>query len=154
MRPARLALIAALVLGLTTTGCLSTGLGTPTPTPLPSGSVDFPDGPKEQPDRPVILNQSSVREYVNSYEYRLAYNRLWINQYTEVTLDCQVESVTEQPWGFEAVVTCTGHSNTDVPEDATVTRGPHYDWFTQSFLYRVSEGATHRTQVENRETSN
>ena len=90
---------------------------------------------------------------MKTFEYRLAYNRLWINEYTEVTLDCQVASVSERPWGYEAVVSCTGHSNTNVPEDATVTRGPHYDWFTQEFLYRVSEETTHRSQLENRETT-
>lgn len=76
----------------------------------------------------------------------------WINEYTEVTLDCRVDSVTEQPWGCEAVVTCTGHSSTSVPENATARPGPHYDRFTQSFRYRVSSSATHRTRVESHET--
>jgi hypothetical protein len=92
-----------------------------------------------------------VREYVRAHEYRYAYNSLWINEYTEVTLDCRVDDVTRRSWGYEAVVTCTGYSNTDVPEDATATPGPHADWFTQSFRYRVSEGATERVRVETRD---
>jgi len=128
---------------------------TPTATPLPPGSVDFPDGPKKPPARPDLLNASSVREYVRTVEYRVAYNSLWINEYTEVTLACRVDTVSEQPWGYEAVVTCTGYSNTNIPENvtgnATATPGPHADWFTQSFRHRVSETATHRQRVDARD---
>jgi hypothetical protein len=141
----------ALALALATAGCVGTGTATPTATPLPPGSVDFPDGPKEPPERPAALNRSSVREYVETFEYRVAYNSLWINEYTEVTLACRVDDVSERPWGYEAVVTCTGHSDTDVPANATATPGPHGDWFTQSFRYRVGENATHRHQVDPRE---
>ena len=148
----RPALVAVLVVALTTAGCVSTGLGTPTATPLPSGSVDFPDGPKEPPERPPTLNRSSVRDYVRTYEYRFAYNSLWVNQYSHVSLDCETESVTAKPWGYEAIVTCSGHSDTDVPSDVTATPVPHYDWFTQSFRYRVSESTVHRTEVEPRGT--
>lgn len=139
-----------LALALTTAGCTGPEMGTSTPTPLPQGSVDVPDGPKEAPERPAELNESSVREYVETFEYRIAYNSLWVNEYTNVTLACRVDSVSEQSWGYEAVVTCTGHSNTDVPENATETPGPHADWFTQTFRYRVSEDATHRDQLEPR----
>jgi hypothetical protein len=147
----RVPVVALLVLALTTAGCVGTPAGTPTATPLPAGSVELPDGPKEAPERPATLNRSTVREYVGAYEYRFAYNSLRINEYTDVTLDCRVDSVTERPWGYEAVVTCTGHSYTNVPANATATPGPHADWFTQSFRYRVSERATHRQQVEPRE---
>jgi hypothetical protein len=148
-----------LVLALASAGCVGTGTTPTTPTetttstatPLPQGSVDVPDGPKERPERPSVLNESAVREYVGTFEYRIAYNSLWTSEYTEVTLACRVDGVSEQPWGYEAVVTCTGHSDTDVPENATVTPGPHGDWFTQSYRYRVGENATHRQQVESRE---
>ena len=102
---------------------------TATTTSSPSGDVDFPDGPKERP----------------------AYNSLWMNEYTDVTLDCRVDDVTRRDWGYEAVVTCTGYSNTRPPENSTNTVGPHADWFTQSFRYRVSEEATERVRVENRD---
>lgn len=114
---------------------------TPTPSP-PSGSIDFPEGPKERPERPPTLNESSVRGYVGNYEYRIAYNSLWLNESSTVTLACRVDSVTERPWGYAAVVTCTGSSETD---------GLNGDWFTQSYRYRVSETALDRTQIEPRD---
>ena len=173
MRQPRTAAVLLIVLALSTAGCIGPQTGsstatpqtetptatpqtaTPTATPLPSGSVDFPDGPKELPARPEVLNASSVGEYVRTVEYRVAYNSLWINEYTDVTLACRVDTVSEQPWGYEAVVTCTGYSNTNVPENVTengtATPGPHADWFTQSFRYRVSETATHRQRVDARD---
>ncbi|AZH25466.1 hypothetical protein [Haloplanus aerogenes] len=162
----RLALPAILVLALVMAGCTGapadgstatatattdTPTATPPDTSPPSGDIDFPDGPKERPDRPSTLNESAVREYVRTYEYRYAYNSLWMNEYTDVTLDCRVDDVSRREWGYEAVVTCTGYSNTRAPENATVTAGPHADWFTQSFRYRVSEEATERVRVENRD---
>lgn len=151
MNRPRTAAVALLVLALAATGCVGTQVGTPTATPLPPGSVDFPDGPKEAPERPAALNLASVTEYVRAYEYRVAYNSLWTNEYTDVTLACRVDDVSEQRWGYEAVVTCTGHSYTNVPENATATPGPHADWFTRSFRYRISEDATHRHEVDPRE---
>lgn len=133
MNRPRTAAVVLLPLALTTAGCVGTEMGAPTSTPLPSGSVVFPDGPKEPPDRPAALNPSSVREYVKTFEYRVAYNSLWINKYTDVTFACRIDNVSEQAWGYEAIVTCTGHSDTNVPENATATPGPHADWFTQSF---------------------
>ena len=137
------------------TGCLGgqppEATDTPTGTPLPPGSVDFPDGPKDRPERPSPLTETAVREYVATHEYRYAYNSLWMNEHTDVTLDCRVDSVTDEPWGYEAVVTCTGYSNTNLPESPTGTPGVHADWFTQSFRYRVSETATHRERVEPRD---
>jgi hypothetical protein len=165
----RTAAVVLLALALATAGCVGTETGTPTAstetgtptastetststvTPLPQGSVDVPDGPKEPPERPAVLNESSVREYVRALEHRVAYNSLWIDEYTDVTLACRVDGVSERPGGYEVVVTCTGHSDTDVPENATATPGPHADWFTQSFRYRVGENATHRRQVESRD---
>ena len=164
MRP-RVILAALVSLALVTAGCAGTPTGEPTatltggsagsatttPTGPPTDTVDFPDGPKSPPARPSALDESSVRECVRTHEYRYAYNSLWFNEYTEVTLDCRVDGVTRRTWGYEAVVTCTGCSNTVVPENATATPGPHADWFTQSFRYRVSDGATERSRVENRD---
>lgn len=164
----RFGLLVLLALVLTTAGCAGvtpTRNGAPTTTatatggspsattatPLPPGDVDFPDGPKDPPERPPTLNASAVREYVRTYEHRYAYNSLWVNEHTDVTLDCRVDDVTERPWGYEAVVTCTGHSNTRVPANATATPGPHADWFTQSYRYLVSEDATHRRDADDRD---
>jgi hypothetical protein len=159
----QLGLALLLALALVTAGCAggSTGAGTGTATatdtatatpPAGSGTIDFPDGPKEPPARPSTLNESSVREYVRTYEYRYAYNSLWINEYTDVTLDCRVDDVTRREEGYEAVVTCTGYSNTRVPENATATPGPHADWFTQTYRYRVTEETTRRWRAaENRD---
>ncbi|WP_338738696.1 hypothetical protein [Haloplanus salilacus] len=160
MRP-RVTLPVLLGLALVTAGCVGTPTeeltttstdGSPgSATATPTGTVDFPDGPKDQPARPSAPDESSVREYVRTHEYRYAYNSLWINAYTDVTLDCRVDDVSRRSWGYEAVVTCTGYSNTDVPENATATPGPHADWFTQTYRYRVSDGATERIRIENRD---
>lgn len=136
---------------LVTAGCVGMPSIGETPTPLPPGSIEFPDGPKEPPERPADLTAESVRQYVVTFEYRYVYNQLWLNQYTEVTLECRVDDLTERSWGYEVVVTCTGHSNTRPPENATATPGPHYDYFTQSYRYRVSETATRRSEAENRD---
>jgi hypothetical protein len=144
----RSAVAALIALVLTTAGCIGTAPGSPTapesPTalPAPSGSIDFSEGPKDSPERPPTLNDSSVHEYVGSYEHRYAYNSLWVNENSTVTLACRVDTVTEQPWGYEGVVTCTGSSETD---------GLNGDWFTQSYRYRVSETALNRTQIEPRD---
>lgn len=158
MRP-RTALPTLLSIAILSTGCLGGLVGsptatpttTPTATPLPPGSIEFPDGPKELPDRPATLNASTVREYVYAYEYRYVHNSLWINEYTDVTLNCHVDTVTDEPWGHEAVVTCTGYSNTEPPENATATPGPHADWFTQTYRYLVSDEYTHRRDAERRD---
>lgn len=89
-----------------------------------------------------------MREYVRAFEYRYAYNSLWVNEYTEVTLECTVRSVNRTGYGYEAVVTCTGYSNTELPENATGTPAPHADWFTQTYRYRVDGNATLRDRVE------
>jgi hypothetical protein len=158
----RSAVAALFALVVVTAGCVGTDPGTqtggPDPTetsttasdpaatsttpPPPSGGVDFPEGPTEPPDRPAAFNAPSVREYVESYEYRIAYNSLWVNENTSVTLDCRVDDVTERTWGYEAVVTCTGSSETN---------GLNADWFTQTYRYRVSESTLDRTGIEPRE---
>ena len=120
-----------------------------TPTPLPGSPVDFPQGPKDRPAHPVTLNESSVREYARTFEYRLAYNQLWYDDGTEVSLDCDVDSVTEQSYGYEVVVTCSGYSDTQGTATSTATRTVlHADWGSQTVRYRVSENATGRVRVQ------
>jgi hypothetical protein len=155
-----------LVALLVTAGCLGGPLGAGSPTPtaspsptptatpvtdLPDGSVEFPDGPKERPDRPATLNESSVRAYVHAFEYRYAYNSLWVNERSEVSLDCGVDAVNETAYGYEALVTCSGYSE---PDDSytgngtdTPTSVPHGDWFTQTYRYRVDGDTTLRERV-------
>ncbi|MFB6157148.1 MAG: hypothetical protein ABEJ34_04840 [Haloferacaceae archaeon] len=153
--------LALLVVALAVAGCAGAAPAGDAPTadaatttaPPPSGSVDLPAGPKAPPERPPTLNASAVREYVRTYEYRYAYNSLWVNEHTEVTLDCRVDEVAERSWGYEAVVTCTGHSNTRVPEHSTATPGPHADWFTQSYRYLVSGNATDRRDAADRDAA-
>lgn len=124
----------------------ATGTSTvPTATPLPTGQVELPSGPYDRPERPPSLNRSAVREYVRTYEYRFAYNSLWRSERTDVNLECSVERVTERAWGYEVLVTCSGHSDTQPPE--TESPAVHADWFDQTFRYRVGENATHREYV-------
>lgn len=157
------------VLLLVTAGCLGgpfgpgapTPAGSPSPSPTPTAtpvadltgeSVEFPDGPKERPERPATLNASSVRAYVHTFEYRYAYNSLWVNERSEVTLECEVDAVNETAYGYEALVTCSGYSGPD--ESYTATNGtdtptpvPHADWFTQTYRYRVDGDTTLRERV-------
>lgn len=149
---------AILVLALLSAGCLGTP-ATPAPadatqtatppaepaTPLPAGQVRLPPGPYDRPERPATLDRAAVREYVRSYEYRFAYNSLWRSEHTDVNLDCNIQQVTEAAWGYEVLVMCSGHSDTDPP--GTVSPSIHADWFEQTFRYRVSENATHRAYV-------
>lgn len=152
----RVALSALLCIALLSAGCVGGPLGSASPTSTPPSGEPavLPDGPKEQPDRPEDLTRSSVRAYVHDFEYRYAYNSLWINKYTEVVLECRVDDLTERAWGYEAVVTCTGYSNTKVPDNATATPGPHADWFTQSYQYLVTAEATYRKDAETRDPVN
>jgi hypothetical protein len=124
---------------------------TATTTPPPTGTVEFRDGPKERPDRPATLNESSAREFVSEYQYRSVYNGLWQGKYTEMSLDCRIDNVTDRSWGYAVVVTCTGSSTTDPPADSTATEGPISDYFTQSYRYSVSADAMARESVENRD---
>ena len=124
---------------------------TTTTVPPPTGTVEFNDGPKERPDWPTVLNESSVREFVYEYQYRSVYNGLWQGEYTAMRLACRVDTVTERSWGYDVVVTCTGSSTTDPPAGSTATEGPISDYFTQSYRYSVSADALARESVENRD---
>ena len=152
MSPLHRTLPLVLLLVTLSAGCLGGPLGpgspTPSATPLPADeAVEFPDGPKERPDRPATLNTSSVDDYVYFFEYRYVYNSLWFGEHTSVHVECEVDSVNETGYGYEAVVTCSGYSNTDVPENSTTTPAPHADWFTQTYRYRVDSNTTLRERV-------
>ncbi|MCJ0618294.1 hypothetical protein JZX76_01785 [Haloarcula hispanica] len=117
----------------------------------PTGTVEFHDGPKDPPDQPATLNESSAREFVYENQYRSVYNGLWQGEHTEMTLDCRIDNVTERSWGYDVVITCTGSSTTDPPAGSTATDGPISDYFTQSYRYSVSADALARETVENRD---
>ncbi|GCF12817.1 hypothetical protein Harman_07520 [Haloarcula mannanilytica] len=138
-------------------GCLGgpssgpTEPATTTEAATPTGTVEFHDGPKDRPDRPATLNESSVREFVSEYEYRHVYNGLWQGEYTQMTLGCRIDAVTERSWGYDVIVTCTGSSTAEPPADSTATEGVIADYFTQSYRYSVSADALARESVENRD---
>lgn len=112
---------------------------------LPDLTLSLPDGPKERPERPAELNRSSVRAYVHDFQYRYAYNSLWFSEYTEVTLDCSVASVTERREGYNVTVSCTGYSNTGGSTENGTATELHADYFTQAFVYYIDQDSTLRT---------
>lgn len=165
------ALPLALVLVVLTAGCVSGPVGSPTPTDIPSEvsqsptempttateastpppnrTVEFPDGPKERPERPETLTEESVGEFVKTHEYRYAYNQLWYNEHSEVHLDCELQSVTERDGWYEVTVSCTGYSNTGGETSGNETATElHADWFTQTFVYSLDENSLIRERAD------
>jgi hypothetical protein len=153
---ARLATVALLVI-VVSSGCLGSVPGdpigsstdptstTPTATPFPSGSTTLPRGPKSAPERPDTLTESSVSEYVRTYEYRYAYNALWYSEHSDVHLECTVEAVRERASGYAVTVSCTGYSTTGGDTEGTQTATElHADWFTQTYTYFVDGDTTRR----------
>jgi len=170
MRPRSRALIAAVAVALlATSSCLATpgapptGDGSPATasaddttemaasTPLPGTSVDWPDGPKEAPERPSTLNESSVGAFARTYEYRYVYNSLWYDATSEVSAECELDAVERRGDAWRAVVTCTAYSNTggESTTDGTATSTVvHADWFTQTYVYWIDEESVHRDRAE------
>lgn len=121
-------------------------------TPLPNETVSLPEGPKVAPDRPAALTAETVRRYARTFEYRYVYNSLWYNEYSDVTADCEVDTVERVDVGWKAVVTCTAYSNTGGPTDGTASPTElHADWFTQSFTYLLDENSTVRREATDAE---
>mgnify|MGYP007124903562 CR=1 FL=1 len=128
----------------------ATATPTAAPTPLPDRVVELPAGPKALPERPDRPTGETVGAYARVVEYRYAYNALYYNEYTNVTLDCWTESTNRTAVGWTVVVSCRGYSNTRPPTESTAT-GVHADWFTQTFRYYVDENSTIRgDQVDTR----
>jgi hypothetical protein len=116
-----------------------------TASPFADGTVSLPDGPKERPDRPDGLTRAAVTEYVETFEYRYAYNSLWYGEQSDVNLECDVDEAERQPGGWRVVVSCTGYSNTGGEATGTATATElHADWGTQTVVYRVGEDAVTR----------
>ncbi|WP_435062693.1 hypothetical protein [Halobaculum sp. EA56] len=167
MRPRSRALAAAVAAALLlTSGCLAapggpmtgdtatgTSPGSPattaSSTPLPGKSIAWPDGPKERPERPPELNESSVGSFARTYEYRYVYNSLWYDETSEVSLECEVDRVERRGDAWRAVVTCTGYSNTGgEAENGTATSTVvHADWFTQTYVYWIDGESVHRERA-------
>ncbi len=119
------------------------------PTPDENATVEWPEGPKSRPERPANLTTERVREFVKTHEYRYVYNSLWYGQHTNVTLDCSVDKVGPAGEGYEAIVSCTGYSNTRGPIQGTRTATEvHADWFTQTYVYYVDEDSLRRTRAD------
>lgn len=170
---ARTVLTILLVGALASAGCLGTGspatatesptgspttIGSPTTTTTASGFEDatFADGPMDAPDRPDSLGESAVREYVRTFEHNRVYNLLWMGEGTDVTLDCKTHAVEPVDGGYDVLVSCTGYSNSDGSQssDSTTTEPPvHSDWFTQYFVYRVTEDGDERRRATEDERS-
>jgi len=165
MRRTALLLTAVLALAFIAAGCVEGPAGSPTETPsdtvesptdtatdvatpLPNRTVEFPDGPKERPERPEALTEDSVGEFAKTFEYRYAYNSLWYSEHSDVELDCTLEGVIERDGWYEATVSCTGYSNTGGETNGTETATElHADWFTQTFVYSVDENSLIREGV-------
>lgn len=170
MCPRSRALIAAVTVALlVTSGCVATPggpatgdgspaatsagatTGTAASTPLPGTSIDWPDGPKEPPERPSTLNESSVGSFARTYEYRFVYNSLWYDETSEVSAECELDAVERRGDAWRAVVTCTAYSNTggESTADGTATSTVvHADWFTQTYVYWIDEESVHRDRAE------
>ncbi|MFC6794627.1 hypothetical protein ACFQFH_10140 [Halobaculum halobium] len=120
-------------------------------TELPGDPVDWPDGPKERPDRPETLNESSVGSFARAYEYRYVYNSLWYDETSDVSAECESDAVERRGDAWRAVVTCTAYSNTggESTADGTATSTVlHADWFTQTYVYWIDEESVHRERGE------
>ena len=118
-------------------------------TPGENATVEWPDGPKSQPERPADLTDETVREFVKTHEYRYVYNSLWYSEHTSVSLECSVEKVGPAGDGYEVIVSCTGYSNTRGPTSGTETATElHADYFTQTFVYYVDENSLRRSRAD------
>ncbi|WP_313691220.1 hypothetical protein [Halorarum halobium] len=110
------------------------------PTPLPDRTVAFPAGPKDRPERPEELTAESAREFVRTHEYRYAYNQLWTNEHSDVSLACEIDGAANTSVGWRVVVSCTGHSNTGGESTGSATATVvHADWSDANVVYWVDE---------------
>lgn len=123
-----------------------------TPTPYPDTTTELPDGPMEPPKRPAELNRTSAASYVQTFEYRYAYNILWYDDSSDVNVECDVESVEPDQDGYRVTVGCYGYSNTGGETNGTATATEvHADWGDRSFTYYVDADTTLR--LDNTQTA-
>jgi hypothetical protein len=127
----------------------STTADTDTPEPRSDTEVEWPEGPKERPDRPAEWSESVAREFVQTHEYRHVYNGLWYGPATDVTLECEVDDSEPVADGYEVTVSCTGYSNTKtVVEEGGTPVEMHADYFTQTYTYYVDEDSIVRNRAD------
>jgi hypothetical protein len=126
----------------------STTSATDTVEPYSDTEVEWPDGPKERPDRPDEWSESAAREFVKTHEYRHVYNGLWYGPKTDVTLSCEIDDAEPVADGYEVTVSCTGYSNTQtVVDEGGTPVEMHADYFTQTYTYYVDEDSIVRNRA-------
>lgn len=127
--------------GTTTTASTSTSTtnatSAPTMTPFPDFVVSLPDGPLDPPPRPDELTETSVRDYVETYEYRYVYNYLYREDGTP-TVSASANEVIRVPVGWAVGVQARGHVN----YGGTTT--VHADFGGHPITYLVDEKSTIR----------
>lgn len=119
-------------------------------TSLPDSSeseatAEFPDGPKSPPERPAELTAGTAREYVETFERRWVYNRLYRDESSDIRQECGVDSVAERGAGFRVVVWCSAWANSGAAETTI-----HADYFTQYATYFVGPNSTVRRDGESK----
>lgn len=149
-RLTRRTLIASVAVAGGGAGCLDSlraGAGRAGPaTPLPNETVALPDGPKSPPERPSTLSVDSVREFALLYEYRYAYNTLWRDDDSAVSLSCHVLDATAFDRVYRVAVSCSGHAETEarsVP-DASGPTPVRDEWPERTVTYLVDEDSVIR----------
>lgn len=120
-----------------TTASATSSTSTPTMTPFPDFVVSLPDGPLDPPPRPDELTEPSVRDYVETYEYRYVYNHLSREDGTP-TVSSSVNDVLDVPVGWAVGVQARGHVN----YGGTTT--VHADFGGHPLTYLVDENSTIR----------
>lgn len=127
----------------------STTSATDTVEPYSDTEVEWPDGPKERPERPETWSESAAREFVKTHEYRHVYNGLWYGPETDVTLECEVDDSEAVADGYEVTVSCTGYSNTQtVVDEGGTPVEMHADYFTQTYTYYVDDDSIVRNRAD------
>jgi len=122
---------------------------TETVDPRSDTEVEWPDGPKERPERPDEWTEATASEFVKTHEYRYAYNSLWYDDTSDVSLECETQGSEPAGDGYEVQVSCTGYSNSEVTvEEGGTPVEQHADWFTQTFTYYVDDDSIVRNRAE------
>lgn len=86
---------------------------------------------------------------MKTHEYRYAYTGLWYSEHSEVTLDCELQNVTERDGWYEATVSCSGSSNTGGPAEGTeAVTELISDWSTLTYVYYVDENSLIRERAD------
>lgn len=118
-------------------------------TPRPAGPIVFPEGPKAPPSTPSTLEESAVRTFAETYERRLVYNRLYIDEHGSVHVTCTVHSATDDGTAWRVVVSCEGtarHPERTEGGDAEAATAVTRDRILQYYTYVVTETTARRRE--------